>query len=104
MRRTPSFLRLLAFSPFSVVLACSSGSESPPAPPAATTPPDEAVGDDPLDPTKFVAADKLSKARYGHTATLLADGRVLVVGGETTTSPALPVEVFDEAASAWTTI
>ena len=51
-------------------------------------------------------AAPLSTNRIGHTATLLADGRVLVVGGETSYHYALfrngTAEIFDPATGAWT--
>jgi uncharacterized protein (TIGR03382 family) len=42
----------------------------------------------------------LSVPRFGHTATLLADGRVLVVGGSSGTETA-SAEIYDPATNAW---
>lgn len=42
----------------------------------------------------------LSAPRFGHTATLLADGRVLVAGGSSGTEIA-SAEIYDPAANAW---
>jgi hypothetical protein len=59
-------------------------------------------------PTKraFVSAGKLKTSRAFHTATLLSDGRVLVVGGRTDNSKDLAsTEIFDPTkpmAQAWT--
>ncbi|MFZ3495477.1 Kelch repeat-containing protein [Streptomyces sp. 5.8] len=49
----------------------------------------------------------LNEARYGHSATLLSDGRVLVAGGERPRSPGTPgtlasAEVYDPVTAAWT--
>jgi hypothetical protein len=52
----------------------------------------------------------MNKARVYHTLTMLADGRVLSVGGEPTsdqnvvTSGVLPAEIWDPASGQWTTI
>ena len=44
----------------------------------------------------------LSEGRWGHTATLLEDGRVLVVGGQQTETPALATaEIYDPSSKAW---
>lgn len=55
----------------------------------------EALGD----PTDFTDVGRLSVARNGLTATVLADGRALLVGGEDvrTRSPYAAVDVFDPA-------
>jgi hypothetical protein len=52
---------------------------------------------------RFVASGPLSVARVSHTATLLADGRVLVTGGRTTDglTTLASAEVFDVKAKAW---
>ena len=57
------------------------------------------------DPTGFRGTGSMSLARSAHTATLLADGRVLVVGGEsvTTRDPIDSVELFDPATETWAT-
>jgi hypothetical protein len=46
----------------------------------------------------FTATAPLAFARNGHTATRLADGRVVVAGGGTTQT-----EIYDPAAATWTT-
>jgi N-acetylneuraminic acid mutarotase len=46
----------------------------------------------------FTATAPMAFARYGHSATRLADGRVVVVGGTTTQT-----EIFDPVAATWTT-
>lgn len=52
----------------------------------------------PPDPTTFVATGSLATARTNHTATLLADGRVLVAGGEDYDyAPLASMEAFDRA-------
>ena len=48
-------------------------------------------------------AASISVGRWGHTATLLEDGRVLVVGGQETPSRKLDsAEIYDPAADTWT--
>jgi hypothetical protein len=49
----------------------------------------------------FVAAQPLLDARSRHTATLLLDGRVLVVSGVQGPSVLTSVELYDPAAAAW---
>ena len=51
---------------------------------------------------EWVAAGTLGFGRAGHTATLLADGRVLVVGGEGGSAPLASVEQYDPQANRWT--
>ena len=46
----------------------------------------------------FTAAAPMAFTHYGHTATRLADGRVVVVGGNTTQT-----EIYDPVAASWTT-
>jgi N-acetylneuraminic acid mutarotase len=57
------------------------------------------------DPTSgtWNATSSLSTGRQGHTATLLADGRVLVVGGRNSSSgPSLSgVEIYDPTSESW---
>lgn len=58
-------------------------------------------------PTGFVATDRLDVARYGHTATLVPDGRVVIIGGERSrivqgTHPALDaIEAWYPATATW---
>ncbi|WP_438043796.1 Kelch repeat-containing protein [Sorangium sp. So ce128] len=66
----------------------------------------EAVLYDPATNT-WSSAGSMSVTRYLHTATLLQDGRVLVVGGYTLNGNEMPqgrtsVEIYDPATSAWT--
>ncbi len=44
---------------------------------------------------------KMSTGRFSHVANLLPDGRVLVVGGHTTTGDATSAELFDPATGTW---
>ena len=46
----------------------------------------------------FTAAAAMASAHYGHSATRLADGRVVVVGGNTTQT-----EIYDPVGATWTT-
>src|SRR5882724_9598541 len=52
----------------------------------------------------WTATGSLHEARQGHTATLLPNGRVLVVGGfgTTATSPPVSAELYDPATGTWT--
>jgi hypothetical protein len=54
-------------------------------------------------PTATVERASMNVARAGHTATLLADGRVLVIGGETLSTRAMldSVELYDPVADSW---
>ena len=51
----------------------------------------------------------MNHARVYHTLTMLADGKVLAVGGDTNTDQhiittgELPAEIWDPATNAWTT-
>lgn len=55
------------------------------------------------DPVRWRATGSLTVARTSHTATLLPDGRVLVVGGQTFKREPLPsVELFDPQTETWT--
>ena len=49
-------------------------------------------------PSGFVATGDMRAARSGHTATLLADGRVLIVGGGDGSSVLASAELFDPVA------
>ncbi len=47
----------------------------------------------------FTATTPLALTHYGHSATRLADGRVVIVGGNTTQA-----ELYDPSAATWTTL
>ncbi|AKV00137.1 Kelch domain protein [Labilithrix luteola] len=54
------------------------------------------------DPTSWRKTGDLTTARYGHTATLLSDGTVLVVGGENAKRAMMAsVEIFDPQTETW---
>ena len=76
------------------LLAISGCVESPVEPPNEIAP----------DPTTFRTTGSLAQPRTGHTATLLPDGRVLVLGGENIVSrdPIDSVEIFDPIIESWT--
>jgi hypothetical protein len=46
----------------------------------------------------------MAVGRYSHTATVLADGRVLVAGGSNGTTNLASAEIFDPAADTWTAV
>ena len=48
------------------------------------------------------ATGSMAEARYGHTATLLFDGRVLVTGGYRDIGPLASTELFDPSTGTWT--
>jgi hypothetical protein len=50
----------------------------------------------------FVATGPMTVARTGHTATVLADGRVLIVGGANSGGVLPSAEIYDPATSAFT--
>lgn len=51
---------------------------------------------------KFMQTGKLNVARHSHTATLLKNGKVLVVGGTSPTAYEKSTEIFDPATGKWT--
>ncbi|MCB9539967.1 MAG: hypothetical protein H6704_27455 [Myxococcales bacterium] len=57
---------------------------------------------------RFLATTPMPTARYGHSATVLADGRVLVAGGTTVfgfdDTPTAAVELYDPVADTWTAL
>jgi N-acetylneuraminic acid mutarotase len=98
MKLVAHFLTVLA------VAACSSSS-SPgiSAAPDAGTLPDAGV--DPVkDPTAWRATGSMTTARAAHSASLLADGTVLVIGGETAARDMIAsAEIYDPVAEKWST-
>src|SRR6266446_7550324 len=50
----------------------------------------------------FTTTGSLNAARYGHTATLLPNGKVLVVGGQNDTNYLANAELYDPATGKWT--
>jgi hypothetical protein len=94
--------------------ACSSGDSSNPD--AAPAPDGGNADDAAMDATDapvsvdagtitFSATGSLNVARSAHTATLLPDGRVLVVGGEDAQRNQLDsIEIYDPTAKTWTEI
>ena len=56
---------------------------------------------DPITET-WTATGSMSVARRGHTATLLLDGKVLVVGGFDGTVESVTTEIYDPATGVWT--
>jgi hypothetical protein len=78
-------------------------------PSPAVTPVPSSVGPSPSltradtsSPTGWSAAGTMTKAREYHTATLLADGRVLVAGGSICCAPLADGELYDPRTRAWT--
>ena len=61
------------------------------------------VSSERYDPTtdSWQAAGALNDARYGHTATLLGDGSVLITGGAQRSPTLQSVERYDPASDAW---
>ena len=50
----------------------------------------------------FTATGSLNDARDSHTATRLADGRVLAVGGTNSGWPVASAEIYDPSTGVWT--
>src|SRR5437870_5011099 len=50
---------------------------------------------------QVVGTPTLGVARQGHTATLLADGRILLIGGENASGPVSQAEIFDPATASF---
>src|SRR5439155_9866011 len=53
---------------------------------------------------QVIGTPDLQVARQGHTATLLADGRVLIVGGENASGPVSEAELFDPALATFSVV
>src|SRR5207302_2044423 len=51
-----------------------------------------------LSSAQVVGSADMQVARQGHTATLLADGRIVLIGGENASGPVGAAEVYDPAA------
>lgn len=63
----------------------------------------ELWGEGDVDPQTFKPAGRLSVSRHFHTATLLGDGRVLVIGGrDPHERPLATAEIWDPKRRAWT--
>ena len=108
---------LLAFSSFLVLAAAACGSGADPSSGGAGGNGGDGGngGEDPStggqggapatlpDPTQFVATGSLATGRTNHTATLLADGRVAVLGGEDYDyAPLASIEVYDRVTESFT--
>ena len=50
----------------------------------------------------WTATSSMAIARFGHTATRLRDGRVLISGGRTPTGPTRSTEIYDPVTQSWT--
>lgn len=76
--------------PLALVMACTGATQKSTQAPAA-------------DPADFRSTASLAVPRSAHSATLLDDGRVLVVGGEdiVTRDPLSSVEIFDPVSETW---
>jgi len=55
----------------------------------------------PVDQQWYNVADSMSAGRRNHTATMLLDGRILVVGGENASDKLNTAEIFDPATNLW---
>lgn len=53
-------------------------------------------------PAGFETTGSLNEARYGHTATLLQDGKVLATGGHGFSGELASAEIYDSATGLWT--
>ena len=98
---TPTFVPTATHTPTST----PTNTDTPTAVPTYTPTPTATFTPTPL-PTlvasSWTLTGSMSLARYGHTATLLLDGKVLVAGGRNGGVDSLSAELFDPAAGTWT--
>jgi hypothetical protein len=52
----------------------------------------------------FSALTKMTTPRFGHTATLLTSGKVLVAGGSDNTNPLASAEIFDPSTGTFSSV
>ena len=83
-------LLLLAVGVAFSLIACGGGSSSPP-PAGSSSPP----------PLGFTATGSMQTARAGHTATPLANGKVLSIGGDNFGNSLATAELFDPASGSF---
>ncbi len=85
--------RLLGAIAIAIAIAINTPSIAQQAPTA------DVVASESASQARWIPTGNLNVARSGHTATLLSDGKVLVVGG---TLSGLEAELFDPTANTWT--
>ena len=105
-RRFPSLASIAALAALFLLAGCGFSGSATPTAVRATPTVTSAAASIPAAPIntafgEWVAAGALGFGRVGHTATLLADGRVLVVGGEGGSAPLASVEQYDPQVNRW---
>jgi hypothetical protein len=75
---------------------------SPTASPTNSPAPTEAPVVTPTGAASWAATGSMATPRYGHTATLLPSGQVLVAGGYSGSDPLVSAELYDPASGTWT--